>query len=94
MKMRPEARKWYALGIVTEPAEPAVTGWEASFDSGATWLASTVVGTDGLWRWLVAGPAADPTGATALPLGRTVPLVRATANPEIEVEKAPPIDVA
>jgi hypothetical protein len=70
-----------------------VTAWEASFDNGTTWAASTTVGTDGFSRWLVAGPNADPTGATVLPLGRTVPLVRATQNPEVIVRDAPRIEV-
>jgi hypothetical protein len=90
MHLRPDAREWYALEITTTPA---VTAWEASFDNGTTWAASTAVGTDGFSRWLVAGPNADPTGAKVLPLGRTVPLVRATQNPEVIVRDAPRIDV-
>ena len=91
MHLRPDAREWYALEITTTPT---VTAWQASFDGGTTWASSTAVGTDGYSRWLVAGPNADPTGATVLALGRTVPLVRATENPEVVVRKAPPIDVA
>ena len=90
MKLNPRAREWYALEITTSPA---VTSWDASFDGGTTWQSSTAVGTDGYFRWLVAGPQADPTGATVLKAGRTLPEVRATENPEIVVRDAPPIDV-
>lgn len=91
MRLRPNAREWYALELATEPA---VTGWEASFDAGVTWVASTAVGTDGYFRWLVAGPDADPGTAIVLPVGTTQPLVRAVENPEIVVRGAPQIDVA
>lgn len=92
MKLNPTAKEWYALEITTTPA---VAGWSASFDGGTTYLASTTVGTDGYFRWLVAGPDADPSGATVLPLGRTHPLIRATDNPEVIVRRTsiPPIDV-
>lgn len=92
MNLDPAAREWYALEITTTPA---VSGWEASFNGGASYLASTAVGSDGFFRWLVAGPDADPAGATVLPLGRTRPMIRATDNPEVIVRKSsvPPIDV-
>ena len=51
------------------------------------------VGTDGFFRWLVAGPTAPAGTATVLPLGSTTPLVRATANPETIIRSAPRIDV-
>jgi hypothetical protein len=91
VKLAPTAREWYALEITTTPA---VTAWECSFDDGDTWVASTTVGSDGYFRWLVAGPTATPGTATVLPLGRTQPVIRATENPEIIVRRKPPqIDV-
>lgn len=95
MKLAKASKEWYALEITTTPA---VTSWDASFDGGTNWLPSTTVGTDGYFRWLVAGPDADPTGATALPVGRTLPMLRATENPEVVVldfrDDVPPIDIA
>lgn len=79
MNLRKDGREWYALEIETSPP---VAAWEASFDNGATWLASTTVGTDGWSRWLVAGPNVDPTGATVLS-ANCKPVVRAIDNPEI-----------
>lgn len=82
MRLSPSGREWYTLEISTTPA---VTGWDASFDGGATWVASTAVGSDGYYRWLVAGPSAtdNPAGTTVLPLNRTQPKIRASANPEL-----------
>ena len=58
------AREYYALEISTTPD---VAAWEASFDDGTTWVPSTTVGTDGYYRWLVAGPDVAPgEGATVL----------------------------
>lgn len=91
MQLNRRAVEWYALEITTDPA---VTGWEASFDDGASWKASTAVGTDGWSRWLVAGPDAATPG-TAVVLAATVrPLVRATENPEVVVRDAPRIYVS
>jgi hypothetical protein len=79
VNLHPRAREYYALEIVTDPPVPS---WDASFDDGVTWVAGTT--TDGVTRWLVAGPDANPTGATVL--AKSVkPLVRATSNPEIVV---------
>lgn len=90
MNLRPDAREWYTLEITTTPT---VTTWEASFDGGDTYVASTTVGADGYFRWLVAGPDADPGTAEVLPLAVTVPLVRSTENPELIVRSAPKIVV-
>lgn len=90
MNLKPSAKEWYALEIVTEPAVPT---WEASFDRGETYVASTTVGSDGYFRWLVAGPDADPAGAVVLPLGSTSPTIRATDSPEVVVRDAPRIYV-
>lgn len=91
MKLNPHARQFYKVEVVTDPP---VAGWEASFDGGTTWdtgeddplLADT-------WRWLVAGSLADPGTSVAVVAQTTWPLVRATDNPEILVEDAPPIFV-
>lgn len=91
MNIKASAREWYALQIVTAPA---VTSWDASFDGGATYTTFTAVGTDGYYRWLVAGPTATPGSAKVLPLGRTHPLIRATDTPEIVVRDAPSINVS
>ena len=95
MRLHPTAVEWYPLEITTDPA---VSAWEASFDNGATWVASTTVGTDGYSRWLVAGPdATSPGTAIVLPLGRTSPRIRATDSPEVivrtSVDGVPTIDV-
>jgi len=90
VKLPSAGTEFYALEIDTTPA---VTSWEASFDAGTTWKTSTTVGTDGFFRWLVAGPTAPAGTATVLPLGSTTPLVRATANPETIIRSAPRIDV-
>ena len=91
MKLPSAGVEYYALEITTTPA---VAGWEASFDDGTSWKPSTTVGTDGFYRWLVAGPRATAGSATVLPLGRTTPLVRATGSPEVILRSAPEIDVA
>lgn len=92
MKLDRAAREWYTLEITTTPA---VASWECSFNGGTSYVASTTVGSDGFFRWLVAGPDATPGTATVLPLGRTHPVIRATDNPEIIVRRKPPeIDVA
>lgn len=49
--------------------------------------------SDDQWRWLIAGPEADPAGADAV-VGRSVrPEIRAIDNPEIVVREAPMIVV-
>lgn len=92
MKLSPAGREWYALEVTTTPVE---VSWEATFDDGTTWEAFTPVGSDGYFRWLVAGPDAtsNPAGTIELPLGRTIPRIRTTDNPEVIIRDAPPIDV-
>lgn len=92
MRLSPAAREFYVLEITTTPG---VASWDASFDGGTTWATFTVVGTDGYFRWLVAGPSStsNPGGTIVLPLGRTVPRIRATDNPEVVIRRGPPIDV-
>jgi hypothetical protein len=91
VKLASAGIEWYTLEITTTPA---VASWQASFDSGTTWKDSTQVGTDGFFRWLVAGPAATGIGTAAvLQAGSTTPLVRATSAPEVIVRSGPRIDV-
>lgn len=94
MNLRPEAREFYAPTITTDPA---ITAWDASFDDEVTWVAGESVGND-KFRWLVNGPDFDPTGqvdadSSELPLGSTVPIVRASDDPEVIYRKAPKISV-
>lgn len=81
MKLYRQARRFYTLGIVTDPP---VTAWEASFDEGASWVAGEAAGER--FRWLVAGPDAanNPEGTTVLGVS-TTPLLRDIDNPEMEV---------
>lgn len=96
MNLRPEAREFYILQITTDPQ---VTAWEASFDGEETWVdGEAVVGSDDTFRWLVSGPDFDPTGqvvadSAELPLATTVPIVRASDDPEVIYRKAPKISV-
>lgn len=93
MNMDRHGREFYGLGITTEPA---VSAWEASFDGEATWVAGTT--TDGVTRWLVAGPDYDDTvgaPATATVLtGSVLPKIRAVDNPEVIIRRAPRITVS
>lgn len=91
------AREPYDQQILTEPA---VTGWEASFDDGATWHLGEVLVDDpepGWVRWLIAGDLADPGASVAqlTPTGREdlQPLARAVTNPAIIVRDLEPIRV-
>lgn len=84
------AREYYELTLTTDPVS-APADWEASFDAGQTWVDATNVG--GKSAWLVAGRAADDTGAVAVLRHSVTPLVRLTAAPEIVVRDAPDITV-
>lgn len=96
MNLRPEAREFYVIEI---PTDPQLTVWEASFDNEATWVdGEAVPATDNWFRWLVSGPDFDPTGQVVadseeLTLGSTVPIVRASDDPEVIYRKAPKITV-
>lgn len=93
-------RELYVEEIETEPA---VTGWEASFDAGATWHDGDAVdGEPNTWRWLVHGPlAAAPTDDTSpsvlVVAGASpfihYPLLRAVDNPEAVVRSGSPIQL-
>lgn len=93
MNLNRHAREYYDIQPVTEPP---LTAWEASFDNGTTWVAGTALsGEDAGWfRWLVAGPSADPGAAVVLPSGPLRPLARAVDNPEIVVRSLPDINVS
>jgi len=84
------ARVFYALIIETDLP---TSGWEASFDGGATWLPGEEV--NGNTRWLIHGPDFDPTGitpatSTLIATGVT-PLLRLIDNPEVDIERGPSI---
>lgn len=87
-------REWWKVQITTDPA---VTGWDASFDEGETWVTGEAVeDVEDTWRWLVNGKDFDPTGYPAassatIPYGGFRPLLRATDNPEVIVSRAPRI---
>lgn len=85
-----EGRQYYALRIETD--EPA-TGWEASFDGGATYVPA--VEADGESRWLVNGPTFDPDSAPLAPsiliAANMRPLLRLIDNPEVIVHQGPAI---
>lgn len=88
MRLHHDAREYYRLEIITDPV---VAAWEASFDDGDSWHASTSI--DGLPAWLVAGPDAEQGTAVAVITSRALPLIRATDNPEIIVRRAPSVIV-
>lgn len=88
MNLNPHGREYYEVGITTDPTT-APTDWEASFDSGDTWVAAIDVG--GHAAWLVEGAAAPaPAAGVVLTVG-VQPLVRLTDNPEVIVRSAPRI---
>lgn len=94
MELNERTRDYYEFAVTTDPA---VTGLEASFDGGLTWIAADPVvdptPNTQRGRWLLAGPLADIGTAVArinsslTPRGRvsnaTVSLVFKT--PRIEV---------
>lgn len=73
-------REYLTFAFDGLPADPA-PNVEVQFPPATSWHALTMTGTAG--TILVAGPTADATGAVVLPLGRTLPVVRVTDNPEI-----------
>ena len=86
MILHRQGREYYTLTIDTEPA---VTGWEASFDGGTTWAPGALNGD--VWQWLVAGPLA-PTDQPCMVIDRsTAPLIRAVDTPEILIRSTPTI---
>ena len=96
MKLNRDAREYYRLQISAEtsagtPVE--LDAWEASFDRGQTWQASTIAtwGDDDWASWLVAGPDAENTDAVAVITRSCTPIVRVTDSPEVVVRDAPPI---
>jgi len=87
MRLYAQAREYYTLEIDTVPP---VTGWEASFDDGATYYDGEFVGGT-TYRWLVAGPGVDPGDAVAIITKNTEVMVRAASDPEVIVDEAPMI---
>lgn len=92
MNISRHGREHYDINITTTPP---ITAWEASFDQGATWVTGTALtGEDvGWFRWLIAGPDADPGTAIVLPLGSCTPLGRGIDTPEIVVRDLPRITI-
>ena len=90
MQLAKTGREYYDPGPTTTPA---LTGWEASFDGGSTWVAGDVL--DGRPKWLVRGPGfADDTTPSVLISENTNPMIRATDNPEVLVRRGPAIYLA
>lgn len=89
MRLSPRGADDYVLTITTIPV---MSGWEASFDGGASWVAGTPDVVDPTtYRWLMVGPLVDPVPVaphTVLTID-VEPLVRAIDNPKIIVRKAP-----
>jgi hypothetical protein len=86
----------YTLTITTIPA---LSGWEASFDGGVTWVPGVPdVSDPATFRWLLVGPLVAPGDIPADP--HTVitldvePLVRAIDDPKIIVRKAPYVSLS
>lgn len=84
------AREYLTFAFDGLPDDPA-PNVEVQFPPATSWHALTMTGAAG--SILVAGPTADATGAVVLPLGRTLPVVRVTDNPEVVIRGAGPIDV-
>lgn len=93
MFLPPSGSEFYDLTIVTVPQ---ITGWEASFDGGVTWVAAVTDGNDNThYKWLLAGPTCVGEDVSAVQITTDVqPLVRATAAPEIVVRKAPYVSLS
>ena len=92
VRLNRTSREFYTLTITTDPP---VSGWEASFDGGTTWVAGEPTIRDAnTWRWLVAGPAfvADATPASIL-AATSVPMLRAVDTPEVLVRRGPTITI-
>lgn len=92
MKLHRAERDYYVLTITTDP--PLSGTWEASFDSGETWV--TGISESGETSWLVAGPdfvAADvDMGEEGVVLERsTTPLLRVKDDPVLDIQDGPSI---
>lgn len=94
MKLTRIGREYLTVSIETDPA---VTGWEASFDGGTTWATGeeVTVGTSTAWRWLLAGPdVAQPDVSGQITLDATTTVVlRAIDNPEVLIRKGPRVSL-
>jgi hypothetical protein len=87
MHMDRRGREWVSWDIDGPAGDVEVT-----FD-GATW--HPLERDQNTVRILVAGPDAtgNPAGTVALPLGRSLAVLRLVDNPEVLVRRAGPIDV-
>jgi|GEM_PF-2189451 len=92
MRLHAAAREYARIPVAGLPADPT-PDVEVQFAADGSWEAATIV--DGAARILIAGPDAtdNPPETVVLPLGRTLPVVRLTDNPEIVIRGAGPIDV-
>ena len=91
MRLSRQGVEFLRLQLTTAPV---VTGtWEASFDSGTTWVTGVTDTVDTtVTEWLVAGPSAIAPDATATVLtATTYPLVRLRHAPEVVVRSLAPI---
>lgn len=87
MYLPPSGVDYYTLTITTTPP---LSGWEASFDGGTTWIAGVLkVGTTDTWQWLLAGPQVAVPGSAHVIPNDLEPLIRAVSNPQVFVRKAP-----
>lgn len=94
MRLDPDGRDEYRQEFVTIPASDAADV-EASFDGDVTWVPCVADGDVSVW--LVRGPDGEPDDSTptyALPLGRTLPLLRnRNLGDKDPVLQGTPIDV-
>lgn len=98
MELSNHGREFYALQITTTASDGdpiPLSGWEASFDRGTTWVATVVrdLGGEDWATWLIAGVDAEEGNAVAVIARSMTPLVRAIDNPEILVDRAPVITI-
>jgi hypothetical protein len=92
------AQKWYEVEIFTDPQ--ILTGWEATFDDGTSWIVGEVVADPVpapanpgavVVRWLLAGPDAPPLDQVPdfVITAGVQPVLRAPAEPEAEALTGP-----
>lgn len=93
MRLSKFGREVYDVAITLSPS--ATGTWEASFDSGVTWVTGTDLGS-GSWGWLLAGKEATVGSAVyqmTVDTGTLVPLLRLTTGQEEIVDFGPEIDL-
>lgn len=72
---------------------PALTGWQASFDNGETWVDSTEHPDTERPVWLVAGAEATTPGDAIVLTATVKPHLLALDDPETIVRTGPTINV-